>query len=311
MRTLSLLAFVLFFGLAGLGVLLAEGLVRKRGQDFLRSYSRHLALWNAHALVQIMQVILGTEFLPPAAWEPLGIVTAPIVFLFLGAGLYFLLLYAAQLVGRRTPRAFPAVYAALWTGVLVIYALAAGAGPSTSAPPYRPVFAFAFFLMKTGTVLTAMGVLLFGAAKVKTSGEKRSLRLLAWTYLAGFLLFQLSVSGAIPLARLPGHDYWLALVQIGFHFPVLAALEAYARRRAASGPDGPLPAAAPEALEGTGLTPREAEIVGLVMKGCSNKEIEARLFISLETVKKHLSAIYRKLGVRNRLQLSLYMQRKP
>lgn len=311
MRTLSLLSFILFFGLAALGVLLAEGLVRKRGQDFLRSYSRHIALWNAHALVQITQVILGTEFLPPAAWEPLGTVTAPIVFLFLGASLYFLLLYAARVVGRRPPRSFPAVYAALWAGILVVYALAAGAGPSSSALPYRSFFGLAFLLMKTGTVLAATGTLLFGATKVKARDERRSLRLLAWTYLAGFLLFQLSVSGAIPIARMPGHDYWLALVQIGFHFPVLAALEVYARRRAASGTDGLSPASAPGTLEGTGLTPREAEIVGLVMKGCSNKEIEERLFISLETVKKHLSAIYRKLGVRNRLQLSLYMQRRP
>jgi DNA-binding CsgD family transcriptional regulator len=311
LRALSILAFIFFFGLAGLGVLLAEGLVRKRGQGFLRSYSRHIALWNAHALVQIMQALLGTEFLPPAAWEALGTVTAPIVFLCLGASLYFLLLFAAQLVGRRPPRSFPAVYAALWAGVLVIYALAAGAGPSTAAPPYRSFFSFAFFLMKTGTVLAAMGALLLASAKVRAADEKRSLGLLAGTYLAGFLLFQLSVAGVIPLAGLPGHDYWLALVQIGFHLPVLAALGAYARRRAASGRDGLTPAAAPSDLAGTGLTPREAEIVGLVMRGFSNKEIEAKLFISLETVKKHLSTIYRKLGVRNRLQLSLYMRQKP
>jgi DNA-binding CsgD family transcriptional regulator len=101
------------------------------------------------------------------------------------------------------------------------------------------------------------------------------------------------------------------LIQIGFHFPVLAALGLYARRRAAARTGGPLTVDAPGGPSETGLSPREAEIVGLVMQGLSNKEIEARLFISLETVKKHLSSIYRKLSVMNRLQLSLLMQKRP
>jgi ATP/maltotriose-dependent transcriptional regulator MalT len=47
------------------------------------------------------------------------------------------------------------------------------------------------------------------------------------------------------------------------------------------------------------------------MRGFSNKEIGGELFISLETVKKHLSSIYHKLGVKNRLQLSLLIQKPP
>jgi DNA-binding CsgD family transcriptional regulator len=310
MRTLSLLAFIFFFGLSGLGVFLAERLVRTRGQAFLRSYSRHLALWDGHALVQIMQFILGSKFLPRESWAPLGTIMAPLVFLFLGASLYFLLLFAAQLSGRRLPRLVSIVYAGLWAGILVVYALAAGDGPSAPDPSARSFFSIAFFLLKTGTILAVTGCLLIAAARTKEPGERRSLRAVAGTYLAGFLLFQLSVGGQIPLDHLPGYDFWLALIQIGFHFPVLAALEAYARRRAAAGSSVLFPSAAPEVLEATGLTAREAEIVGMVMRGFSNKEIEAKLFISLETVKKHLSSIYRKLGVRNRLQLSLAMQKK-
>lgn len=311
MRTLSILAFVLFFGLSGLGVFLADRLVRTRGQAFLRTYSRHLALWNGHALAQIMQFILGSKFLPPESWTPFGTVMAPLVFLFLAASLYFLILFAAELAGRRLPRLLSVIYVGLWAGVLAVYALAAGDGPSAPGPSARTFFSIAFFLLKTGTVLAVAGSLFIAAAKVKDPGERRSLRSVAGTYLAGFLLFQLSVGGQIPLERLPGHDFWLAFLQIGFHFPVLAALEAYARRRAAAGPSVLASSSAPEVSEGMGLTPREAEIVGLVMRGFSNREIETKLFISLETVKKHLSSIYRKLGVRNRLQLSLLMQKGP
>ena len=49
-----------------------------------------------------------------------------------------------------------------------------------------------------------------------------------------------------------------------------------------------------------GLTQRESEVLDLVTKGHSNKAIAARLYVGEETVKTHLSAIYRKLGVKDR-----------
>lgn len=49
-----------------------------------------------------------------------------------------------------------------------------------------------------------------------------------------------------------------------------------------------------------GLTQRESEVLDLVTKGNSNKAIAAKLFVGEETVKTHLSAVYRKLGVKDR-----------
>ncbi|MDA8278479.1 MAG: response regulator transcription factor [Actinomycetota bacterium] len=49
-----------------------------------------------------------------------------------------------------------------------------------------------------------------------------------------------------------------------------------------------------------GLTQRESEVLDLVTKGHSNKAIAAKLYLGEETVKTHLSSIYRKLGVRDR-----------
>ena len=49
------------------------------------------------------------------------------------------------------------------------------------------------------------------------------------------------------------------------------------------------------------LTKRETEIMHLIAKGCSNKQMAARLFISEETVKMHVKNIFRKLGVNNRI----------
>ena len=55
------------------------------------------------------------------------------------------------------------------------------------------------------------------------------------------------------------------------------------------------------------LTPREREIVHLIGAGASNKEISSQLTVSERTVKAHLTAIFRKVGVSDRLRLALYV----
>jgi two-component system, NarL family, response regulator LiaR len=51
-----------------------------------------------------------------------------------------------------------------------------------------------------------------------------------------------------------------------------------------------------------GLSARESEILGLITQGFSNDEIAARTFVSKNTVKSHIRAIYRKIAVARRSQ---------
>lgn len=55
------------------------------------------------------------------------------------------------------------------------------------------------------------------------------------------------------------------------------------------------------------LTPREREISVLIASGASNRDIAARLMVGEGTVKAHLTAIFRKLGFNDRLQLGLFL----
>lgn len=50
------------------------------------------------------------------------------------------------------------------------------------------------------------------------------------------------------------------------------------------------------------LTNRESEILELIAGGATNREIAAELFLSPHTIKEHTSALYRKLGARNRAE---------
>ena len=55
------------------------------------------------------------------------------------------------------------------------------------------------------------------------------------------------------------------------------------------------------------LSPREQEILDLIGIGKTNNDIASSLFISIGTVKFHVSSILTKLGVENRTQAALWL----
>ncbi len=67
----------------------------------------------------------------------------------------------------------------------------------------------------------------------------------------------------------------------------------------------PPPEAAPPA-PGEALSPREREIVRLIARGASNKEIGRELGIAETTVKIHVQHLLRKLGLNSRVQAAVY-----
>ena len=92
---------------------------------------------------------------------------------------------------------------------------------------------------------------------------------------------------------------------------IRAAMEAVARGEAALDPAVQhhvvaalaTPASAPLPDD---LTPREAEVLGLIAEGLTNAEIAERLVVSAATVKSHVNHIFAKIGARDRAQAVVY-----
>jgi DNA-binding NarL/FixJ family response regulator len=94
---------------------------------------------------------------------------------------------------------------------------------------------------------------------------------------------------------------------------IRAAVEAVARGEAALDPAvqhhvvAALSAPAADAPElPDELTPREAEVLGLIAAGLTNAEIADRLVVSAATVKSHVNHIFAKIGARDRAQAVVY-----
>jgi DNA-binding CsgD family transcriptional regulator len=155
------------------------------------------------------------------------------------------------------------------------------------------------FILGVLAILGVLIVLLFGSRKIANPAERKAVRLFGFSYLAIYVLFVITV-------RLPDSVQFppnaLALLAINV-FPFLwfrkPFAEAYVSTAASTGDR--------EAFERfcrtRGLTTRESEVLELILRGRSNARIEKELFISIHTVKNHITNIHQKLGVRSRWQL--------
>ena len=65
----------------------------------------------------------------------------------------------------------------------------------------------------------------------------------------------------------------------------------------------------PEAEKIASLSPREKQIIALIGEGLKNKAISQRLFLSETTVRHHLTSVFQKLQVNDRLELVIYAYR--
>jgi len=52
-------------------------------------------------------------------------------------------------------------------------------------------------------------------------------------------------------------------------------------------------------LDGMKVTPRDQQVLNLLVQGCSNKEIAGQLNISPRTVKQHLRTLFLRAGIRD------------
>jgi NarL family two-component system response regulator LiaR len=114
------------------------------------------------------------------------------------------------------------------------------------------------------------------------------------------LIVDMNTAGAAGFISkaLPGHEIAEALVRIARGERVVAApvTEHFEQELAWPGKDA-------------GLTERESQVLVLLARGLSNREIASAMYLSPETVKGYVSQAFVKLGVRNRVEATNFVHR--
>jgi len=151
-------------------------------------------------------------------------------------------------------------------------------------------------------VLAILGVLLrlvLESRRIQNSAERKAVRSFGISYLVIYAVFVITFW--LPEAvQFPPNA--LALLAINL-FPLFWFRKPFAAAYATTAASADDREAFERFCRTRGLTPREGAILERILRGRSNAQIEKELFISIHTVKNHITNIHQKLGVRSRWQL--------
>jgi len=165
---------------------------------------------------------------------------------------------------------------------------------------------FSFIMLGLPALMSLLVIL--RSDRIDDEKLRRTLVLFSGLYFAGFVA-RFALAHLIPVSRFTCFSH--PVLEFTVHWPPLLVLGLFLERhyRIEVKPDRPDTARGLEGVfERFSISPREREVVRLLLAGKSNRDIERELFISLKTVKTHVYNVYKKMGVKSRWQLARLVQ---
>jgi DNA-binding CsgD family transcriptional regulator len=239
-----------------------------------------------------------------------GSIFLPLLIPLVSITLYFFFRFAASWLDDSVPRWIYMVYFIFWFCHLLFLAYSIRVYLNLNDSSMRE---FSAWLTDTTAIVFQYTILLYMIWRSRSATDKpraRGIRIFALIYLIEF--FMLDIITSKQLAAWIGYPRSFFMNSLNFliHLPPLFYLihfsRTYFQEPYMLTTNSP---ALRSFFQEHSITKREQEIISLLMEGKSNREIEAKLFISLGTVKNHLYNIYQKAGVNNRFQLTSLMSK--
>ncbi|MFC1529601.1 response regulator transcription factor [Gemmatimonadota bacterium] len=268
---------------------------------FLKPLANYVLLWCLwiflyQVLEYIYENLLGQDF--TALPQTILIPAIMAGFLVQAGILYTLAVLAAALTDRSISHRGTRVYALFVVAELVIINLGFQGNEAGTTNIWMTISALVFNYGLLALTILVLGDLLLRGRKLKAADQRRIVPSLTFLLATCYLLYY--GAGAVPVSiSLPlmsaGLFLFCAVPMIWIRWIFL--------------PNAPGPVrmegepAVQQLFEEFGISKREQEIIGLILEGLSNKEMEDVLSISYHTVKNHIYNIFQKLGVKSRGQL--------
>ena len=276
-------------------------MARVHSFPFLKPFAFLLAFANLAAVINLTFAYASTNLLSfTALYEQVYATILGSVSRLSQVGIVYVLFAIAQgFGGRRLSRNVNVAFGFIAALLLASY-IVRGILPDGSALGlWIGHGQIAVFYLAAFAIIGSLLGLIIGSQKIQSVAERKAVRVFGISYLSLYAVFVLT--RLLPLeVRFPLNALALLVINL---VPFLWLAKLF--------PDAYL--ATPPSVEDReafdcfcgnhGLTSREADVLKLILQGRSNSDIGKELFISVHTVKNHITNIYSKLAVRSRWQL--------
>jgi DNA-binding CsgD family transcriptional regulator len=267
-------------------------------------YLGYLVAINIVGLLNLVVSDIAPDLLSDIS--PQGIETVYILFGLVGFPLmaiafYFFLTFIAGILDEGISSVFRIVYIILWvvlfTGLLIRiqFALKQITSPATQALSYA-----SGVIIPIIPIAALIYLMLRAVRSSRTEGKKGILAFAVVSLICFFLFFVAFIFSQASSSLKWAVPFCLLLANIS---PVLVLRKILIRYGRPLRLEKFTDTKMQQFHEQFQLSRREGEILDLLLKGRSNKDIERKLFISHHTVRNHIHNIYQKLNVSSRLQL--------
>jgi DNA-binding CsgD family transcriptional regulator len=297
--------YVLAGVIAAITLLIAYHLQRDYSPRYLSYYFYYLLLFNmANVFIRPIRIML-LEVLNLSGVQAQKFLAVMLVFIsapmFLLAG-YLLTKFAAALVEKPLSRLFNFFYFFIVGGLLAFKIILTLVFFKTNDSALLEITAYTTDMLYVVYLFAVHGFVISQAAHIKDADKQKAVRAFGIIYFLCLAVFNLS---GYVIAN-PTVNFILSFAYV---LPPLIFLNRFFKRTYREHPSFPADETSTAGIfEKYHISPREQEVIRLIASGKTNKEIADELYVSLQTIKQHTSAIYRKLNVRNRVQLGNFIR---
>jgi DNA-binding CsgD family transcriptional regulator len=240
--------------------------------------------------------------IPPEAQSQVMILIGFLIYPFVPMMLYMFVSTEREILNKGLPARFVKTFILIWAGLIILYIGGIIQYYNTNDDLLlRIIWGGTFSIVGICFFLTSVDLLIRSRSLPDTL-EQKAVQIFALMYFVVFSLYGLIFASMLLSYRLS--HLLTFLLHFSFNIPPLF----YLRRHLKMNFVAPLSFSPDDTnlsdfFDMFSITKREAEVIGLILEGKRAKDIEQELFISYHTVKNHIHNIYRKLGVKNRMQI--------
>jgi len=284
------------------GALYAYQMFKRYSLRLFRSYTLYIVFFNAIILLTLVYIYVITNLMSgeQAAANTLFVVIAHMCDFFLEIGFVF---FFIQVIAAMKGRPLGSLFRRIYIAAVVLLAFAFGVGITIfiirgEARVLQNITTSSFVAALVIFIVFLIGLLRFKpepGARIPLSVT----RSFASFYLGGFVFFIFFGVLPAPVRMLAATVVYLMMNIWPLFWIHSIYLPAVRKDQILMTDEAVLERIA----ENHGLSKRELEILGFLLQGKSYREIEADLFISVNTVRNHVHNLYRKLGVGSRSRL--------